>query len=38
MYDSDVMQEEWGLIDAYFQLTDKRGAVPKHDKHSIVTS
>ncbi|MEQ1738314.1 MAG: transposase [Methyloglobulus sp.] len=38
MYDSDVTQEEWGLIEAYFQPTDKRGAVPKHDKRVIVNA
>ena len=38
MYDSDVTQEEWGLIETYFQPTDKRGAVPKHDKRAIVNA
>ncbi len=38
MYDSDVTQGEWGLIEAYFQATDKRGAVPKHDKRTIVNA
>lgn len=26
MYDSDVTQEGWSLIDAYFQPTDKRAS------------
>jgi putative transposase len=38
MYDSDVTQEEWGLIETYFQPRDKRGAVPKHDKRAIVNA
>ena len=38
MYDSDVTQEEWGLVEVYFHPTDKRGAVPKHDKRTIVNA
>lgn len=38
MYDSDVTQEEWGLIEAYFQPTDRRGAVPKHSKRDVVNA
>ncbi|MEQ1559052.1 MAG: hypothetical protein ABL933_08980 [Methyloglobulus sp.] len=32
---SDVTQEEWGLIVAYFQPTDK---LPKQDKRAIVNA
>jgi transposase len=32
MYESDVTAAEWGLIQAYFQPTDKRGAEPRHSK------
>lgn len=38
MYDSDVTEAEWKLVQAYLQPTDKRGAVPKHDKRAIVNA
>jgi transposase len=38
MYASDVSQEEWQLIEPYFQPTDKRGAEPKHNKRDIVNA
>jgi putative transposase len=33
-----VTEAEWGLIEAYFQPTDKRGATPRHDKRDIVNA
>jgi transposase len=38
MYVSDVTQGEWVLIEAYFQPTDRRGAVSKHAKRDIVNA
>ena len=38
MYDTDLTEAEWGLVQAYFQPTDKRGAAPKHDKRAIVNA
>ena len=38
MYDSDVSDEEWQLIEHYFQPHDNRGAEPKHAKRDIVNA
>jgi putative transposase len=38
MYDSDVSDDEWALIEPYFQPHDKRGAEPKHAKRDIVNA
>ena len=38
MYDSDVSQKEWTIIEPYFQPTDNRGAAPKHAKRDIVNA
>ncbi len=38
MYDSAVTEAEWGLIQANFQPTDKRGAAAKHDKRAIMNA
>ena len=38
MYDSDVTEAGWELIQAFCEQRDKRGAVPKHDKWAIVNA
>ena len=38
MYDSDLSDEEWRLIEHYFQPQDRRGAAPKHAKRDIVNA
>ncbi len=38
MYDSDLSDEEWELIEHHFQPTDKRGAASVHPKRTIVNA
>ena len=38
MYDSDLSDEEWRLIEHHFQPQDRRGAVPIHAKRDIVNA
>lgn len=38
MYDSDLSDEEWLLIEHHFQPNDNRGAVPTHAKRDIVNA
>lgn len=37
-YPSDVTDSDWEIIKKYFERTNKRGAVSKHDKRSIVNA
>lgn len=37
-YPSDVTDNEWGTIKKYFERTNKRGAISKHEKRSIVNA
>ncbi len=38
MYNSDVSDEEWPLIERFFQPQDNRGAEPIHNKRDIVNA
>ncbi len=38
MYDSDLSEEEWALIEHHFQPQDRRGAEPRHAKRDIVNA
>ena len=38
MYDSDLSDEQWHLIEGYFQRTDQRGAMSVHAKREIVNA
>lgn len=38
MYPSDLSEEQWKLIEHYFQRPDPRGAVSRHTKKSIVNA
>ena len=37
-YPSDVTDDDWKLIEKYFERASKRGAVPKHNKREIVNA
>lgn len=37
-YPSDITNKDWNLIKRYFAPASKRGAIPKHDKRSIVNA
>lgn len=37
-YPSDVTDKDWEIIEKYFARTDKRGAVSKHSKRSIINA
>jgi putative transposase len=38
MYDSDLSDEEWGLIEHHFQRQDNRGARSVHAKRDVVNA
>ena len=38
MYQSDLKDEEWKLIEHHFSPTDRRGNSHKHDKKTIVNA
>jgi transposase len=38
MYDSDLSDEEWRLIEHQFMATDSRGAEPLHEKRAIINA
>ena len=38
MYDSDLSDEEWGLIAHHFKPRDTRGRKPTHDKKDLVNA
>lgn len=37
-YPSDLTDKDWEMIKTYFERTDPRGAVSKHDKKAIVNA
>lgn len=37
-YPSDVTDEDWALIEKYFERSSKRGAVAKHTKRELVNA
>ena len=37
-YPSDITDQDWNQIKKYFKPRNKRGAIPKHDKRSIVNA
>ncbi|MGS0742810.1 transposase [Glaciimonas sp. GG7] len=38
MYQSDLKDEEWALLEGYFKPSDPRGRKAKHDKKAIVNA
>ncbi len=38
MYPSDLTDEQWKLIEHYFERPDPRGAESKHSKRTIVNA
>ena len=38
MYDSDLCDEEWGVIKHHFQRQDNRGAQPGHTKRHVINA
>lgn len=38
MYQSDLTDNQWSLIEHYFKRSDPRGAVSKHSKRAIVNA
>jgi hypothetical protein len=38
MYQSDLSEEEWGLVSRHFEHKDQRGKKPIHSKRAIVNA